>query len=263
LKNIITILLFSFCLTVAGLSQGFDWQYSSRLPFNYPYLFAGLTGSVDMLQHNASLDLSEDNGDCCNFSSGTGIGTRIGLNSEYWLDGLWSANGNLTYLTQRGNFSADGYSLPFSVFDGQGRVIGHDTVSFVNDMSSVINYVTIEFGAKRRLFGSHLFAGASIEAGYQISNTVSQTERVVSPSYYKYNDGSQSRSLGAYEMSELSKFLFIPKLIVGYDLPIGLGLYTSPCVKIGLPLQNTAQTGNWNTWSFSFGISIMRSIAYR
>jgi len=260
LSIILLLILFKFSI---GYSQGFDWQYSSRLPFNYPYLFAGLTGSIDLLQHSSSLDLSEGRGECCNFSSGNGIGSSIGLNVEYWIDGLWSVNTKLSYLTQRGSFSAEGYSMPFSVFDVNGRVIGHDTASFINEMNSTFNYFTIDIGAKNRLFGTHFHLGASIELGYQLSNIITQTERVINPSYFRYNDGSSSRNLGAFEMSETSKFILVPKLSVGYDIPLGLGVYASPNFRVGFPIQNIAEKGSWSIWNFSFGLSFMKSIAYR
>jgi len=253
-------------LTIGAISlqsQGFDWQYSSRLPFRYPYLFAGLNGGVDYEMHDAALDLSENNFGCCQFNQGSGFGTVIGLKSEFWLKGLWAVNMQISYLTRRANFTADGYQVPFTVFDRQGKIIGHDTATFENEMQSSLSYITLELGGKRRLFGSHLFAGASIELGYLVTQKYTQIERVLGPSYFKYNDGSQERNLGDYTFGNIQNFIFTPKLLIGYDIPLGLGLYTTPYFSVGFPLQNVAETGKWNIWSFNFGISILRSIAYQ
>ncbi len=262
--KIFTYISLVFLITTITLqSQGFDWQYSSRLPFRYPYLFAGLSGGFDYEMHETSLILAENNYDCCQFSDGSGFGTAIGLKSEFWLKGIWAVNVHLSYLTRRADFTAPGYSVPFTVFDRQGKIIGHDTASFVNEMQSSLSYITLELGGKRRLFGTHLFAGASFEAGYLVTQKYTQTERVVSPSYFKYNDGSQQRILRSYTIGNIRNFIFTPKLLLGYDIPLGLGLYTTPYVSVGFPLQNIAETGSWNIWSFNFGISILRSIAYQ
>ena len=257
------ILSLMLLTTITAGAQGFDWQYSPRLPFRYPYLFGGIVGGMDYERHNTSLNLSENNYECCQFEAGSGFGSTIGLKGELWLQGVWGVSMQLSYLTRRGNFTADGYSLPFTVFDSQGKIIGHDTATFQNTMKSSLSYITLEAGAKRRILGTHLFAGVGIELGYLVTQKYTHTEQVISPSYFKYNDGSQQRELDDYSVSNISKFLFIPKLIMGYDIAVGLGLYTTPFVSVGFPLHNIAQNGKWNTWSFSLGISILHSIVYQ
>ncbi len=249
--------------TLAARSQGFDWQYSSRLPFDFPYLFAGLTGYTGYTMHDALLDLSEGNGDCCKFTEGKGWVSSIGLKSEYWLDGTWAANASLSYFTERGDFTATGQSLPFTVFDSQGKIVGHDTVDFENSMDISLSYLTIEAGGKMRLFKTHLFAGAALEFGYLLQQKSEQTERVVAPSYFKYNDGSQVRTLGTHTISGISNFLFTPKLMLGYDLPLGLDIYITPLVSVGFPLHNISSDGSWKMWNFNFGISLLRAVAYK
>jgi hypothetical protein len=250
-------------LTLAVRSQGFDWQYSSRLPFDFPYLFGGLNGSVGYSMHDALLNLSEGTGDCCKFQDGKGWSSSVGLKTEYWIDGLLAVNAQLSYFTNRAKFIAEGHKLPFTVFDSQGKIVGHDTVLFGNEMEISVSYLTFEAGGKRRLFDTHLFAGAALEFGYLVSNKTTQIERVVTPSYFKYNDGSQVRTLGQHKISGMSKFLFTPKLLLGYDIPVGLDFYLSPVISVGFPVNNMSNEGSWKIWNFNFGISVMRAVAYK
>lgn len=263
MKKIAIILI--FCITSISYvySQGFDWQYSSRLPFNYPYIFAGLTGGAGYSLHNTALDLSEGNGDCCKFTNGSGLNYAIGLTGEYWIRGHWTVNLNLSYYSNKGLFTAPGENLPFTVFDTQGNIIGHDTASFENEMNISLNYLNIQAGTKYRLFNTYFFVGAAIEAGLLINQKVTQTESVVSPSYFRYNDGSQKRELGIHQISDISNFIIVPKLTLGYDISLGLGIYTTPFFTVGFPLQNIAKNGNWTSWDFRFGISILRAITYK
>jgi len=262
-KKLFYILIILLISQSAVRAQGFNWQYSSRLPFNYPYVFAGLTGNTAYSLHYAALNLSEGSGNCCQFSSGNGHAYSIGLKAEYWQTGVLAINLQLSYNSNSGIFTADGESMPFTVFDNQGKIVGHDTVSFENEMSVALNYITITPGAKRRLFGTHLFAGVAVELGYLITHSAEQKERVVSPSFYKYNDGSQVRTLGSHNIADISGFKFTPKVMLGYDLPVGIGIYISPLVSVGFPLHSISTDGSWKMWNFTFGISILRAVSYQ
>lgn len=263
MKKLLTILISFVFATIIMHAQGFDWQYSSRLPFNYPYIFAGLSGDFGYAMYDTDLDLSEGMGDCCKYSSGTGLSYGFGLNGEYWLNGLWTVNIKISYSTNKASFSAPGESLPFSVFDAKGKIIGHDTASFENEMTSTLNYLTFQIGTKYRLFKTHLFVGAAVEAGWLANQKITQTETVVSPSYFRYNDGSKKRTLGLYKISDIQDFVIIPKLLLGYDIPLVSGIYTTPYISVSFPMQNIARDGLWSTWDFRFGLSFVRAVAYK
>jgi len=256
------IILSIFIISNYGAdAQGFNWQYSARLPFAYPYLFAGLTGNVDYNFHNSNLRLTEDNLDCCGFGSGRGNGGGIGLAAEYWVNGLTAINLQLALKQYSGDFIADGQKLPFTVFDNTGSIIGRDTVSFRNEMVTELRYVSLEAGGKWRLFKSHFFAGASINAGYLIASDVEIEEYVVSPDYWVYTDGSRRRSLGNYSITEVKTFSIMPKLNFGYNIAIIPGMYIAPQIEAGLPLLNIASNGDWSMLSVSFKITLLQSIA--
>ena len=241
-------------------AQGFNWQYSARLPFTYPYLFAGLNGNVNLLYHDTNLNLSEGKGDCCNYKIGRGIGSNFGLDVEYWLNWDLAVNLKLGYSINEGNFVADGAQLPFSVFDSEHRVIGHDTAYFENKMTSRLNYLTFRAGGKLRLFGSHFHVGVSVGVSYLLTSRLIQTERVLMPDYWIYSDGSRERLIADYVLSDISKLYLSPGISFGYDLPLTLGIYATPSISLGFPLMNTAASGKWQTWYLSFGLSVFNSI---
>lgn len=244
-------------------AQGFNWQYSARLPFAYPYLFAGLTSNVDFNFHNSNLRLTEGNFDCCGFGSGTGYGRGIGLATEYWVNGLTAVNFQLALKQYSGDFVADGQKLPFTVFDKNGSIIGRDTVLFRNDLRADLGYVSLEAGGKWRLFESHFFAGGAINVGYLISSDLSIEEYVVSPDYWVYTDGSRRRSPVNYSITGVRRLNIVPKLNFGYNLAIIPGMYIAPQIEAGFPLLNIASDGDWRMFSFSFKITLLQSIAVR
>jgi hypothetical protein len=263
MRKIIFILL--FCFAALNLSaQGFNWQYSPRLPFDYPFVFAGLSGGADYFIHKGQLDLKEGKGDCCSFRTGTGIGTSFGLAGEFWYTGLIAFSAKLGVTFNNGTFLADGQATPFTEQGTSQRILGRDTVLFQNKLVSNIGYLNLELGAKWRLMESHFHVGAAVEIGYLISNTFTQTESVVSPSWWVYPAlNTQQRTVASWTMTNVSKISFSPRIRFGYDLTFGLGMYATPMVTFGFPLQNIADTGSWQTWYFNIGITLYRGLLYR
>ena len=87
-KNYILFLFFFVPITF-GFAQGFDWQYSPRLPFKFPYLFGGISYNPGYTLNHGNMYLQELEQtkliDCCNFTNGTGFSNSFGLDIEYWL----------------------------------------------------------------------------------------------------------------------------------------------------------------------------------
>lgn len=261
-KNLKILICFLLLLVSANsliLAQGFDWQYSARLPFKYPYFFGGLAVDAGYLSNYGNINLQEiEKGgtyDCCNFANGKGLKTTIGISSEFWYTGELAFQGKLTYSSLSSSFISDGVSLP--------RIIVKDTVHFSNELKSTLKYLSLEIGGKHRLFNSHFSLGVSLETAFLVANNLSQTEKVVSPDYWTYSDGSQQRTISRGQISGISIINLIPKIKLNYDFNIGLGMYFTPEINLGLPLINVASKADWRTWQFNFSISILRGLLYK
>lgn len=245
----IVILLFfliNFQYKLSG--QGFDWQYSPRLPFETPTFFVGLNGNLAYYLHNGSIDFREIY-KCCTFTYGAGFGSIFGINAEYWQTATIALSGSLSYMTVTGDFQADGEALP---------VYPSGLFFYKNEFNTKLSYITIEMDAKYRLFLTHFFAGVGIRLGFLVSNKSEFYEKIVSPPEARFNDGSQRRTIANGVISDVQTMFFTPKLNLGYDLDLGLGTYSSIALSAGLPIINISKDSEWLSWIFQLNIKIFR-----
>jgi|GEM_PF-606543 len=253
-KWIQVLFLICFLFPVASFSQGFNWQYSSRLPSKYPYLFVGVIAETNYLIHYGYIDLTEGYSKCCTFENGNGIGNGFGLASEYW-KGIWAIYSSFTFSTYPGNFTANGISLKRKLNDGNLY-----DVKYQNQFKSTMSYVFLEIGAKYRILQSHLHFGGGIKLGILTNNKAVHTESIVSPAEERYADGTQTQTISDGKISDLKSYVITPRIKLGYDLTFGKGLYATPSISLGLPILNIAKNAQWQTWSFTFGISIYKDL---
>lgn len=231
-------------------AQGFDWQYSARMPFESPVLFFGLTGEFNHLIHNGSLDLEEDTCHCGAYKTGQGEGYTAGLAGEYWLDGLTAITFSAIYNYSPGKFTVKADPLPRE----NGGVLLTEY-----EFTSKIAYLLIEPGIKYRLVDSHFHIGGSIQFGFLLDNNAVHKEKIVGDKdapQFPTNPPSYERILSTGRISELNSIFLQPKIRLGYDLTYGLGLYATPNISIGIPIFNLAKSSEWRRWSFSAGLTV-------
>lgn len=231
-------------------SQGFDWQYSPRLPFDTPVFFVGVNGNLNYFLHYGSLDLTESY-KCCTFTKGTGVGSIFGINAEYWQTGTIAISGSFSYMTVPGFFEADGEPLP---------VYPSGIYYYKNEFNSTLSYLTLDTDAKWRLFLSHFFVGTGIRIGFLVSNKSEFYEKIVSPPEGRFNDGSQRRTIANGVISDIHSLFVTPKVSLGYDLNLGLSTYSSISFIAGLPIINISKDSEWQSWNFQIAIKIFRGI---
>ncbi|OGU13048.1 MAG: hypothetical protein A2X61_03565 [Ignavibacteria bacterium GWB2_35_12] len=230
-------------------AQGFDWQFSARMPADSPVLFFGLSGEFNHLIHNGSLDLEEANCNCGAYKTGSGEGFTAGIAGEYWIDGLTAITFSGLYNYSPGKFTVQAEPLP--------RVDGGMLLTEY-DFTSKIAYLLIEPGIKYRIPGSHLNIGGGLQFGFLLSNSSVHKERIIGdaneppfptnpPSYERIVDG---------KISELNNIFLQAKIRLGYDLTYGLGLYATPNISIGIPILNLTKTSEWKRWAFSAGLTV-------
>lgn len=245
LSTILSCLIISF-FTVAN-SQQFDWQYSSRLPSDYPKYFLGINANTSLISNTGRISLSEGEVmDCCSFSEGTGWSNSIGFSAEYWIKGNTSIFANLNFSMSENTF----------LKKRQGEIRITDTLFYENELNANMNYILLEIGGKRMLFDSHFHIGAGIAFSYLLSNDNQIIERILKPEYFPWKE----RVVSEGEISNMKKIHFFLKIRFGYDFSLWLNTYSSTNITIGIPVQNITDNAEWRSWQFSFEFIIWRGI---
>ena len=230
-------------------AQGFDWQYSARMPAESPVLFFGLAGEFNHMIHNGSLDFVEADCHCGAFNTGSGEGYTAGIAGEYWIDGLTAFTFSGLYNYSPGKFTVQAEPLP--------RVDGGVLLTEF-DFDSKIAYLLLEPGIKYRIPGSHLHIGGGLQFGFLLTNSAVYKERIIGDEnapLFPTNPPSKERILNG-NISDLNNIILQPKIRLGYDLTYGLGMYATPNISIGIPILNTTKSSEWRRWTFSAGITV-------
>lgn len=234
------LILFSNNKTI--FSQGFDWQKGGRMPYNIPENYIGGNVSIANVYHNGDFNLKEDLIECCNFEDGNGYKTNVGLTYEYWLEDFTSIIASISYSQISGNFIIRS-SLPTREGD------------FITDygFESDISYINFIIGGKRRILGTHLHFGASIEFAVLLSGKSNYTEQAISN-----NVPFEKRTILTGKIEELNSVLIVPALSIGYDANLGVGYYATPFLEASYNLNSVIENESWRRLSIVIGLRLMR-----
>lgn len=244
LKQIfITIILFSAYFQLH--SQGFDWQYSTRYPVESPNLFAGIVVSYNHSLHNANIDLREYFVYCCEFREGNGNGFTFGAYAEKWQTGLYSFSLGLYYKNQ---------STSFYKTDRLPRI--YDTLVTEYELNNTISNLTLDVGAKHRLFNSHFNISASVLFSYIFSIDNKYTETVLEPKDFPWHQ----REISTGNISGLNKFNIFPNLRIGYDWSFDINWYATTFFQVNFSALDMSNTKKWRSTVFEFGVIVLRGI---
>jgi hypothetical protein len=235
------ILIFSFSFS---FSQGFDWQYSSRMPYTIPDFFVGLNVGYGSVSEIGDFNLKEDLIECCKFGSGDGKSYFFGITSEYWYDGYTSYNLGISYSASNSNFV-----IRSSVPTRNGE--------FVTDygMNSTISYTNIDLGIKRRVFDTHFNYGGGLLTSILLSGNSAYTEQGISD-----NVPFEKRTISNGKIEELNGIVISPYIFAGYDADLGIGYYATPNISLSYNIISIVENDPWRRFSFSVGVKIFRSL---
>ena len=242
MKQKIIIIIIILLTWINIYSQGFDWQYSARLPFETPTKFWGFDVAGTYIYNTGDFGFLSNNIPCCTFEDGAGIGFQAGIKYEQWLEGNYSIFSTLAFNYIPSKFLIESEPHPYRDYE--------DIITEYEYTSST-SYILFELGGKYRILETHFFVGAGINVSYLITEKHDFIERIISEKDFFFNEIKYPNA----SLAELNKLYFYPRLIAGYDLNLGKGKYSSIFISAAPPVHSVISEKNWNRWLFSFGIS--------
>ncbi|CAN5475069.1 hypothetical protein BH10BAC6_BH10BAC6_15860 [soil metagenome] len=251
MRRLSTLFLLITIQTVSLLAQGFDWQYSARVPTPSPIRFLGAevmsgwtnqSGPLPYIQTDLGLE-------CCRYENGSGVPLSIGVGGEYWVSGDVAVTGMLGYRSQGANFTTSGDTLPR---------VGKDAVITQYELTARLHYAVVTAGAKMRLFETHLTLGLGARFMISIGSSSTQTESIIQGSGYSFGNGSQAMALTSTSLNDLKPFVVVPYLQLGYDISVSTGMYLTPTFSIGIPVMSVSSNSTWRMTDLGVGIRLMK-----
>lgn len=249
-KVILLILLLS---SIKTFSQGFDWQYSFRLPYSIPTKFIGITSGYSINSSRGNFEFLEDYTPCCNYQSGQGSSINLGIVYENWITPLSSISLSISYQSTQALFNQT-IQVPRS--DGINDYIA----KYRYEMDESRSSVNIIANYKHRIFDSHWSVLGGINLHYNTGKDANHTEEIIAPENERFIDGTRKRTIKRGMYGEYNLFGLNPIIGINYDIPILQGYYTSLSTFLQIPITNVVKNENWKEWKFQFSISILKSI---
>jgi hypothetical protein len=248
------LLYISIIILMTGkvLSQGFDWQYSSRLPFSHPKVFWGISANSGIIANSGNFSFLEDHIPCCDYEAGDGRTTQAGLIVEYWHTGSLALSGGLSL-----TFNSSNFKKIITVPRSDGMIDYFSKYQYFLDESRV--YLGTDFGAKYRIQQTYFSVGGSISIGYNVSSSATHKERIIAPKTETFIDGKTERIITNGILRDYNDLLIVPNIFANYDFNLGIGYYTSLKIFAGLPLMSIVKVDNWREWKFGIGAQIVKS----
>ncbi len=256
MRKIFFIALLYFFTNISNIyPQGFDWQFSSRLPTKYPYLFLGITLDKSIYLHSGNFSFFEELTECCKFESNANNGFRFGIAGEYWISGNSSLFAWLTYSTIPGNFA----SLTSYPLNPDTSLITEFT------FDTKINSLNLITGYKQKIVNTHFFIGAFLDFTLNLGGSYEFYEKVISPTnfYFNTNPPSKIRKITSGSIANYNLIIINPAVNIGYDLDLGNSMYCSLSFNFAHSLNNVLNNDNWRYSHLSIKATIYKGIAYK
>lgn len=249
MKKIILIL---FIIPLAIFAQGFDWQYSDRMPFEMPTSFVGAYLQFANGNFSNPIALKEGEEHCCDLANGINSNYGIGASSDFFIeDGLFDGYGSAISVSL-------GYSQASQKFNRLQSVPKDVNKLLVTMFESEtdIQQVNLKIAWKNRIPDYFVYFEIGLWSDYKLSEANSYIEKVVSPSNYDFGNGETSRSLNGTtdKIKQINFGLFAS---IGYDLNLGLGKYLSPFIEIYPPLLSNFENEKNALFQYKLGTKIL------
>ncbi len=247
------IIFMMILINYVACSQGFDWQYSFRLPYRIPDQFIGINLDYSINSSTGNFEFMEDYIPCCKYNSGSGYSTGVGLIYERWLNPLYAISLKFQLTSINTSFSQT-ILVPRS--DG----ITDYNSKYKYEMEEKRTSLNLISKFKYRLFSSHWSAILGINFSYLLNWDATHTETIISPENETFIDQSRHRTIKKGMYGDYNTFGLYPVIGINYDYAFLKGYYAAFSSFIQVPLTNIIRNQEWKEWKFQFSVSIFKSI---
>lgn len=251
MKKIVIIIFFT---SFIGLySQGFDWYYSSRLPFQLPKTYLGAninyTYNINFFEDIPVYQKSQNNENVFDYTSLNNTNFNFGFNAEYWL------YNKLAILTK---LSINIHSNQF--INTESIPIDSKTL-WTTEQNTNLQIMMFAFspGIKKRLFDTYFNVGLNLNLNLILNNKLESTEKSISPNWKTFSDGTKEID-SDFSLPALSKFNVSPEIFISYDYSFKIGYYLSPYLALNYQLGSYFESNQWNSFGIILGVNILKSI---
>lgn len=214
------IALALFCTLLTSKAQRFNWQYSARMPSDYPLLFLGGGFSTGEAFHIGSFASIEGPISCAQYNEGSGSFTNFHLSAEWWQRGDIAYTASVAVNSVKGNFIA-----PFSYPTRNG------TITSAYELQTTLRFFMASAGIKYRIPETYLFVSGSAGVGVLLSSTFSEREYIVSPAEASWANGLQERFIGNGGIGGVQRIALEGKAHIGYDFSPVKNFYIVPQIS--------------------------------
>jgi hypothetical protein len=251
-KILLFIAFFTFSVPI--FSQGFDWQWSARLPFETPRLYYGGNFQYGLSTVYGEISFLEDKIQCQNFQNGNGNLLSFGLNAEYWEErNRFAYRATLQFdVNQFVSKSKDFVPIDSTII-----------AEYETALTQNFQKINVGIGGKYRIANTHFNIGADLFFSFLINNSFTVTEEILGPPEvppFSTNPPSYKRDVLDGKINSLNKVQIIPTVSIGYDLQLGLGTYIEPNISLQIPLFSVFSGATVTNSLVSFGLKIHRKI---
>lgn len=234
-----TILIFIFALPTLLLSQGFDWQVSSRRPYEITKKYIGAVGSLSYGYHTGSFPFLERDIVCCNYDEGDGLGVQFGLAGEFWYEHDLAFTASVLYSRISSNFRTETSVVKKTNPDLPGF---NWTTAYESDIS--LGFITLDMAVKKRIYDK-LSLKAGVDINFNINSSETHRNIVVSPANIPFSDGTFEKELSSGRIGELSNFALGVSIGASYDIDLGIERYGEVSLLTNYTVNSYVAINNW------------------
>jgi hypothetical protein len=252
LRRASIIFLIIFC-SIELHSQGFDWEYSARLPYKIPRAFIGAGYSYRYNNNFGNFSFFENNVYSLNFKKGNGYVNQINISFQYWEKPIIAIFGNVLYRSLKTDFTQN---MTYPRSNGADNWLA----TYQTNMHLSRDYIGISIGGKYRVLNSYFSVGAEITSLFLLSSSATATEEILSPDFEHYIDGSTRRDIKNMHLPDFKNFNVLPEIFIAYDFSIAKGIFIQSSLRMQIPLFNSTSSDKFYDLPLGIEITMFKNI---
>jgi hypothetical protein len=243
-----------FIIPINLIPQGFDWQWSARIPFENPQNYYGINANYGLDYSIGTISFKEDNISAPDFIDLNGNNFALGINYTHWN----KYNKFAIYsIFQYNNLKLHSYSIDNVPLND--NIIAKYKIA----LDYNINSINLIAGVNYRILESHLLIGTGIQIGTIINNNFEVNEEILGPPEvppFKTNPPSYKRKINTGKINELNNFFLKSHIKISYNLEIKNGTYIEPNICFAMPLGSMFEGEKVKHYSILFAINYYTSL---